>query len=97
MSNTQSILSIAKRTLETESKAIENLIDQLDDQFAQRGMDRAQRMEEEARNAQMKSMMGGKKLAELELERRQRNEQERAQGGPEAKQIQRDQLEENAA
>nr|WP_299174348.1 KpsF/GutQ family sugar-phosphate isomerase [uncultured Allomuricauda sp.] len=35
MSNTQSILSIAKRTLETESKAIENLIDQLDDQFAE--------------------------------------------------------------
>ncbi|WP_136467269.1 KpsF/GutQ family sugar-phosphate isomerase [Flagellimonas onchidii] len=35
MSNTQSILSIAKRTLETESKAIENLIGQLDDQFAQ--------------------------------------------------------------
>ena len=34
MSNTQSILSIAKRTLETESKAIENLIGQLDDQFA---------------------------------------------------------------
>ncbi|MGW9686880.1 KpsF/GutQ family sugar-phosphate isomerase [Flagellimonas sp. 2504JD1-5] len=35
MSDTQSILSIAKRTLETESKAIENLIDQLDDQFAE--------------------------------------------------------------
>ncbi len=35
MSNTQSILSIAKRTLETESKAIENLIDQLDHQFAE--------------------------------------------------------------
>ncbi|MGX1929470.1 KpsF/GutQ family sugar-phosphate isomerase [Flagellimonas sp. 2504JD4-2] len=34
MSDTQSILSIAKRTLETESKAIENLIGQLDDQFA---------------------------------------------------------------
>lgn len=34
MSDTQSILSIAKRTLETESKAIDNLIDQLDDQFA---------------------------------------------------------------
>ena len=70
---------------------------ELDDQFAQRGMDRAQRMESEAQNAQMKSMMGGKKLAELELERRQRADQERAQGGPEAKQIQREQLEENAA
>ncbi|WP_190809305.1 SIS domain-containing protein [Flagellimonas sp. S3867] len=35
MSDTQSILSIAKRTLETESKAIENLIDQLNDQFAE--------------------------------------------------------------
>ncbi|WP_420319875.1 KpsF/GutQ family sugar-phosphate isomerase [Flagellimonas sp.] len=35
MSNTQSILSIAKRTLETESKAIANLIDQLDHQFAE--------------------------------------------------------------
>lgn len=34
MSDTQSILSIAKRTLEIESKAIEGLIDQLDDQFA---------------------------------------------------------------
>ena len=34
MSDIQSILSIAKRTLETESKAIHNLIGQLDDQFA---------------------------------------------------------------
>lgn len=34
MSDTQSILSIAKRTLEIESKAIEGLIEQLDDQFA---------------------------------------------------------------
>ena len=34
MSDIQSILSIAKRTLETESKAIYNLIDQLDEQFA---------------------------------------------------------------
>ncbi|WP_222984645.1 KpsF/GutQ family sugar-phosphate isomerase [Flagellimonas meishanensis] len=35
MSDIQSILSIAKRTLETESKAIYNLIGQLDEQFAQ--------------------------------------------------------------
>lgn len=35
MSDTQSILSIAKRTLETESKAIHNLIHLLDEQFAQ--------------------------------------------------------------
>ncbi len=35
MSDTQSILSIAKRTLETESKAILNLVDFLDDQFAE--------------------------------------------------------------
>ncbi|TMU57157.1 KpsF/GutQ family sugar-phosphate isomerase [Flagellimonas algicola] len=35
MDETQSILSIAKRTLETESKAIHNLINQLDEQFAQ--------------------------------------------------------------
>lgn len=35
MNNSQSILSIAKRTLETESKAIHNLIDQLDEQFAE--------------------------------------------------------------
>ncbi|MCL6265313.1 KpsF/GutQ family sugar-phosphate isomerase [Flagellimonas myxillae] len=34
MDETQSILSIAKRTLETESKAIHNLIGQLDEQFA---------------------------------------------------------------
>ncbi len=34
MSNTQSILSIAKRTLETESKAIQNLVNLLDEQFA---------------------------------------------------------------
>lgn len=34
MSDIQSILSIAKRTLEIESKAISNLIDLLDDQFA---------------------------------------------------------------
>ncbi len=34
MSDIQSILSIAKRTLETESKAIHNLIGQLDEQFA---------------------------------------------------------------
>ncbi|WP_036379154.1 SIS domain-containing protein [Muricauda sp. MAR_2010_75] len=34
MNDAKSILSIAKRTLETESKAIFNLIDQLDDQFA---------------------------------------------------------------
>ncbi|MEC7264316.1 MAG: KpsF/GutQ family sugar-phosphate isomerase [Bacteroidota bacterium] len=34
MSDTQSILSIAKRTLEIESKAISNLIELLDDQFA---------------------------------------------------------------
>ncbi|MDC6367490.1 MULTISPECIES: SIS domain-containing protein [Flavobacteriaceae] len=34
MSDIQSILSIAKRTLETESKAIHDLIHQLDDQFA---------------------------------------------------------------
>lgn len=34
LSDIQSILSIAKRTLETESKAIHNLIHQLDDQFA---------------------------------------------------------------
>ena len=35
MDETQSILSIARRTLETESKAIHNLINQLDEQFAQ--------------------------------------------------------------
>ena len=35
MDETQSILSIAKRTLETESKAIHNLISQLDEQFAE--------------------------------------------------------------
>ncbi|MEM9650034.1 MAG: SIS domain-containing protein, partial [Bacteroidota bacterium] len=35
MSDTQSILSIAKRTLETESRAILNLVDFLDDQFAE--------------------------------------------------------------
>ncbi|SHG18962.1 KpsF/GutQ family sugar-phosphate isomerase [Flagellimonas flava] len=35
MSDTQSILSIAKRTLETESKAILNLVDFLDDHFAE--------------------------------------------------------------
>ncbi len=35
MNDAKSILSIAKRTLETESKAIFNLIDQLDDQFAE--------------------------------------------------------------
>ncbi|MBO0329339.1 KpsF/GutQ family sugar-phosphate isomerase [[Muricauda] lutisoli] len=35
MSDTKSILSIAKRTLEIESKAIANLIGLLDDQFAQ--------------------------------------------------------------
>lgn len=34
MNDAKSILSIAKRTLEIESKAIFNLIDQLDDQFA---------------------------------------------------------------
>jgi arabinose-5-phosphate isomerase len=34
LNDAKSILSIAKRTLETESKAIFNLIDQLDDQFA---------------------------------------------------------------
>lgn len=34
MNDNQSILSIAKRTLEIESKAISNLIDLLDDQFA---------------------------------------------------------------
>ncbi|MBO0322063.1 KpsF/GutQ family sugar-phosphate isomerase [Muricauda sp. CAU 1633] len=34
MNDAKSILSIAQRTLETESKAIFNLIDQLDDQFA---------------------------------------------------------------
>ncbi|MEZ4809168.1 MAG: KpsF/GutQ family sugar-phosphate isomerase [Allomuricauda sp.] len=34
MNDIQSILSIAKRTLETESKAIYNLIDQLNEQFA---------------------------------------------------------------
>lgn len=34
MNNIQSILSIAKRTLETESKAIYDLIGQLDEQFA---------------------------------------------------------------
>ncbi|RIV69835.1 KpsF/GutQ family sugar-phosphate isomerase [Flagellimonas aequoris] len=34
MNDIQSILSIAKRTLEIESKAISNLIDLLDDQFA---------------------------------------------------------------
>ncbi|MER3376449.1 MAG: KpsF/GutQ family sugar-phosphate isomerase [Allomuricauda sp.] len=34
MNNAKSILTIAKRTLEIESKAIFNLIDQLDDQFA---------------------------------------------------------------
>lgn len=34
MSNIQSILSIAKRTLETESKAIHNLVNLLDEQFA---------------------------------------------------------------
>nr|WP_299384269.1 KpsF/GutQ family sugar-phosphate isomerase [Allomuricauda sp.] len=35
MDETHSILSIAKRTLETESKAILNLVPQLDEQFAQ--------------------------------------------------------------
>ncbi|WP_106147515.1 KpsF/GutQ family sugar-phosphate isomerase [Flagellimonas meridianipacifica] len=35
MSDTQSILSIAKRTIEIESKAIANLVDYLDDQFAE--------------------------------------------------------------
>ncbi|MBS9461515.1 KpsF/GutQ family sugar-phosphate isomerase [Flagellimonas sp. 389] len=34
MNDTQSILSIAKRTLETESKAIQNLVNLLDEQFA---------------------------------------------------------------
>lgn len=34
MDETQSILSTAKRTLETESKAILNLVEQLDEQFA---------------------------------------------------------------
>ncbi|RDY61020.1 KpsF/GutQ family sugar-phosphate isomerase [Flagellimonas nanhaiensis] len=34
MNNIQSILSIAKRTLETEGKAVLNLMGQLDDQFA---------------------------------------------------------------
>ena len=35
MNDIQSILSIAKRTLEIESKAIANLIELLDEQFAQ--------------------------------------------------------------
>ncbi|PRX54145.1 arabinose-5-phosphate isomerase [Flagellimonas meridianipacifica] len=35
LSDTQSILSIAKRTIEIESKAIANLVDYLDDQFAE--------------------------------------------------------------
>ncbi|PWL38322.1 D-arabinose 5-phosphate isomerase [Flagellimonas aquimarina] len=34
MNNIQSILSIAKRTIETESKAIQNLVNLLDEQFA---------------------------------------------------------------
>ena len=34
MNDIQSILSIAKRTLETESKAIQNLVNLLDEQFA---------------------------------------------------------------
>ena len=35
MNDTKSILSIAKRTLEIESKAVANLIGLLDEQFAQ--------------------------------------------------------------
>ena len=68
--------------------------EQLDQQYYQRGEQRVQRMEGKMREGLMKNAMGQRKLAEIELERRARKAQERQEGGPPAKQVQKEQQQE---